>query len=78
MRNGAQAQLRTKEEAKAWLDSRGLSVAEFAREHGLKAHTVFDIFRGKRIGRRGEAHNAAIALGMKQGVIRTVRKQGKK
>lgn len=58
---------RTKEEAAAWLDTNGISVAEFARKHGLKRMTVVDLLRGRRKGRRGEAHNAAIALGMKKG-----------
>jgi gp16 family phage-associated protein len=74
MAKPAQDVPRTREEAAAWLDSHGISVAEFARMHGFSRMTVVDLLRGKRVGRRGEAHNAAIALGMKKGRRRDLRK----
>ena len=78
MRKPAQVIVRTREEAAAWLDSEGISVSEFARIHGLQRMTVVDLLRGKRIGRRGEAHNAAIALGMKRGTKRQLPRSANK
>lgn len=69
-----QALTRTRQEAAAWLDHNGISAAEFARAHGFSRMTIVDLLRGKRVGRRGEAHNAAIALGMKLGKPRPVEK----
>lgn len=66
----AQAAVRTRQEARSWLDSRGLSIAEFARANGLDRMTVCDVLRGKTKGLRGAAHDAAVALGLKRGVRR--------
>ncbi|HEY5804875.1 MAG TPA: DNA-binding protein [Lysobacter sp.] len=52
----------------AALDARGQSVAEFAREHDLQPGTVYQVLSGEKKGRRGEAHRAAVLLGLKQGV----------
>lgn len=71
----AQAAPRTRQEAAEWLNTNGISIAEFARKHGLSRMTVVDLLRGKRVGRRGEAHNAAIALGMKKGNPREIEKR---
>jgi len=59
------AHLRTAAEAKAWLESNGISQAEFARSHGLPRMAVVDTLRGRSRGLRGDHHTAAIALGMK-------------
>jgi len=59
------AHLRTAAEAKAWLESNGISQAEFARRHGLPRMAVVDTLRGRSRGLRGDHHTAAIALGMK-------------
>lgn len=45
--------------------SHGICIAEWARERGFHRLTVFDLLRGKRKGLRGEAHRAAVALGLK-------------
>ena len=70
MTKRAQVGLRTPQEARDWLESHGVSVAEFARRHGLNRHHVSDALRGKTKGRRGLAHDAAVALGIKKGVRR--------
>ncbi|MCY1440494.1 phage-associated protein, BcepMu gp16 family [compost metagenome] len=61
--------LLTPEQARADLDRRGKSIAEFSREHGLNKNLVSDLLNGRRKGRRGEAHRAAVLLGIKDGVI---------
>jgi gp16 family phage-associated protein len=59
----------TPEQARAALDRKGMSIAEFSRVHGLNKNLVSDLLNGRRKGRRGEAHRAAVLLGIKDGVI---------
>ena len=60
--------LLTIEEARKRLDARGESVAEFARRNKLKSRAVYGVLYGNNKGRRGDAHKAAVALGIKAGV----------
>lgn len=59
--------LLTIDQARAQLEARGESVAEFARRHKLKARSVYGVLYGNNKGRRGDAHRAAVALGVKAG-----------
>ena len=59
----------TPEQARADLDRKGISIAEFSRKHGLNKNLVSDLLNGRIKGRRGEAHRAAVLLGIKDGVI---------
>jgi gp16 family phage-associated protein len=59
----------TPEQARATLDRKGMSIAEFCRIHDLNKNLVSDLLNGRRKGRRGEAHRAAVLLGIKDGVI---------
>lgn len=59
----------TTEQAREALDRRGMSIAEFSRKHGLNKNLVSDLLNGRVKGRRGEAHRAAVLLGIKDGVI---------
>lgn len=61
--------LLTPEQAKAALDAAGISVQEFARKNNLHPKTVYEVLAGRKKGRRGEAHRAAVLLGLKEGVI---------
>ena len=57
--------------ARKRLDFEGLSVAEFARRHGFtRPAVVYQVLSGEKKGRRGEAHRAAVLLGLKQGIVR--------
>lgn len=56
-------------QARADLDRRGISIAEFSRKHELNKNLVSDLLNGRIKGRRGEAHRAAVLLGIKDGVI---------
>lgn len=58
----------TPEEARAQLEARGESVAEFARRNQLTARSVYGVLYGHNKGRRGAAHKAAVALGVKAGI----------
>ena len=43
----------------------GVAVAELARHNGLPRLVLVDLLRGRLRGHRGQAHNAAIVLGLK-------------
>lgn len=61
--------LKTKEQARVALEEQGVSIAEFARKHDLPYPTVYQVLSGHKKGRRGQAHNAAVLLGMKRGTV---------
>lgn len=62
--------LLTPEQARAALDREGKSIAEFCREHDLNRNLVSDLLNGRKKGKRGEAHRAAVLLGIKEGVVK--------
>lgn len=62
---------RTADEARQHLEQQGISVADFARSIELPYSTVYQVITGQKKGRRGDAHRAAVALGMKIGTIVT-------
>lgn len=64
----AKPQLKTPEQARQELEERGVSIADFARDHGLNPTTVYHVLDGSHKGRRGEAHRAAVALGIKAAI----------
>lgn len=57
--------VRTPEEVYAEFVANGINISEWSKEHGFSRYTVHDLLRGKRIGRRGESHKVAVALGLK-------------
>lgn len=61
--------LRTPDEAKAWLAYQGISAAEFCRMNGLPTSLVYEILNGRKRCLRGMSHNIAVLLGMKHGVV---------
>lgn len=61
--------LLTPEQAREALNPKGMSIAEFCRIHGLNRNMVSDLLAGRKKGLRGEAHRAAVLLGIKYGVI---------
>ncbi len=58
--------LRTPEEARQWLAEHGISGSRFAQSIGVPRHVVYDLLNGRTAGRWGDAHRAAVALGMKR------------
>jgi len=58
---------KTPAEVRAEFDAQGVSIASFARSHNLKVSTVYQVLAGTKQGRRGEAHRAAVLLGLKKG-----------
>lgn len=61
--------LLTPAQAKERMEKRGETVVAFARQHSLDPPTVYQVLSGQKKGRRGEAHRAAVLLGIKDGVV---------
>ena len=61
--------LRSLEDVERELDRKGISKADWAREHVIKPGGLYEIFSRRSSCRRGEAHRAAVLLGLKEGVI---------
>lgn len=70
-RPGRGAPLRTPAEVRAWFSLQGLSIAAWARGHGVAPTLVYDIVGGRHIRRclRGDSHRVAVLLGLKRGRI---------
>lgn len=58
---------RTPQEARAYLNSLGISMAAWARKFGFKRNMVCAVLRGELQCRIGQSHNIAVSLGMKEG-----------
>ena len=56
-------------QARKALERRGQSAKSFAELHDLNPSTVYAVLSGQSYCRRGEAHRAAVLLGIKDGVI---------
>lgn len=55
----------TPEKVKEQLRREGKTVVEVAKENNLNLRTVYCVLNGVNKGVRGEAHRAAVALGLK-------------
>jgi gp16 family phage-associated protein len=55
----------TPEMAKQRLYAEGITLTQFARQHGFKYRTVSEVIRGVNKGMYGEGHKVAVALGIK-------------
>jgi gp16 family phage-associated protein len=55
--------------AREALEKRGQTAKNFAELHNLNPSTVYAVLSGQSHCRRGEAHRAAVLLGIKDGVI---------
>lgn len=60
---------RTIEDVRSEFARKGLSFAEWALKHGLRPPVVYDLINGRTVGNRGQAHNAAVLLGLKEGEV---------
>lgn len=61
------AKVRTPDEARAWLARHGVTITAWARSHGFKPAVVAALLAGRTRGEWGEAHEAAIRLGLRPG-----------
>lgn len=70
MRNQAESGfLRSLEDVEREFERKGISKADWAREHGIRPGVVYEIFSRRSACKRGETHRAAVLLGLKDGVI---------
>jgi len=53
------------EQVKQRFEKEGKSYSEWARERGFEPKTVIAVLNGVNKGRRGKAHDVAVALGLK-------------
>lgn len=60
---------RTPQEARADLSRKGISISQWAASNGFSGPLVFEVLNGKRKCIRGQSHNIAVALGLKEGEI---------
>lgn len=58
-----------RQQARDALERRGQTAKDFAELHNLNPSTVYAVLSGQSRCRRGEAHRAAVLLGIKDGVI---------
>ncbi len=58
-----------RQKAREALEHRGQTAKGFAQLHDLNPSTVYAVLSGQSQCRRGEAHRAAVLLGIKDGVI---------
>lgn len=63
--------LRTPEEARAELKRQGISVSSWAVANGFSVNMVFEVLSGRKKCLRGQSHNIAVKLGIKEGAICT-------
>ena len=57
---------------RAVFEDSGVSVAEWARARGFSTSLVYQVLEGRRKCLRGQSHQIAVALGIKQGSIVSV------
>lgn len=55
--------------ARKSLEQRGLSVKDWSELHELNPSTVYAVLNGQKKCLRGEAHRAAVLLGIKEGTV---------
>lgn len=60
---------KTPSQVKAELERKGVSISAWAVSNGLNPFLVYELLAGRKKGKRGEAHRAAVLLGLKDGVI---------
>lgn len=60
---------RTGPELKAEFERLGVSIADWARANGFSPALVYQILAGRKRCARGQSHQIAVALGLKQGQI---------
>lgn len=68
---------KTTDEAREEFLKAGYSIAEWARRNEFNANLVYAVLRGERRAIRGQTHDIAVSLGIKEGTPRAkVRRTG--
>lgn len=58
--------------ARSYFEDSGIPVAEWARARGFSSGLVYQVLDGKRKCLRGQSHQIAVALGLKEGLTMSV------
>lgn len=61
--------LRTPEEAREALSAAGISITQWAIANKFSPNMVFEVLGGRKKCVRGQAHNIAVKLGIKDGTV---------
>jgi gp16 family phage-associated protein len=61
--------LKSLQEIRIEFEQKGLSVSSWAETHQIPRGVVSGVLQGRLKGKRGDAHNAAVLLGLKEGVV---------
>lgn len=61
--------LRTPDDARAELQRKGISITQWAIANKFSPNLVFEVLGGRKKCMRGQAHQIAIKLGIKEGEI---------
>ena len=61
--------LRTPEDVRAELQRKGVSITRWATSNGFSTNLVFEVLAGRKKCLRGQAHNIAVKLGLKEGEV---------
>ena len=59
----------TPEEVRDSFERRGISISRWAIQHGVRPGAVHGLLNGTLKAKRGDAHKAAVLLGMKEGLV---------
>ncbi|WP_339665839.1 DNA-binding protein [uncultured Pseudomonas sp.] len=61
--------IRTPEQVREELANKGISVSKWAAANGFSVNLVFEVLAGRKQGIRGQSHNIAVKLGLKEGEV---------
>ena len=68
MENNIPQNAQNAKRARLMFEETGIPVASWARAHGFSTGLVYQVLEGKRKCLRGQSHQIAIALGLKNGL----------
>ncbi len=71
-------QVRTAADVRAEFKRKGISITSWALANQLSTNLVFEVLAGRKKCIRGDAHRAAVLLGLKDGEIANVHDIGRK
>ena len=63
------SEVKSREEVLRHFELSGVTVAAWAQEHEFNPANVYAVLAGRTLGRRGEGHRIALALGMKPRLV---------
>ncbi len=64
---------RTPEQIRAEFQRNGISIAGWAAANGFSSGLVLEVLAGRKKAIRGQSHQIAVKLGLKEGAVTTAR-----